>query len=513
MYKCGPDRVYRDVLQRYLIVTFIDAHASLTVMDRSTKDRLDEFDQYVMNHIPIRLIRLSDMTLVSREDVREHFRARFLQSYHPPSKTVKYATLSHRWGKGEPSYDTFEEMKKSELKTPGFEKLMNFCEKAREYDVEFAWSDTCCIDKSSSAELDESIRSMFQWYRKSEICIAHLAQSKTMDDIPRDEWTERGWTLQELLAPIRIKFFNQHWIPMARNPNDKHPDTERSGCIMLSTLESATGIPRRDICDFAPAAFWVNERMQWAARRKTTRVEDMAYSLMGIFNVSLQIAYGEGERAFGRLIEAVMQDGDPSVLNWTGQAANYHNSRAVPRSPQCFVGGRGLDLGSGRLDMTMTSLGLRVPLVILPLDRRSTRDNDNKMHVTLECSLCPAIKIDSASANEIFSGPGTPYAIGIVNYSVISDGTREFLMIRGKSAGFLLFKPSPERASEASRPVNCVGLQFVPSPEQVVFSWKALNGGLAEVHFPNILSDDIFYISHDHHHLGDCMLVASTLLA
>ncbi|KAG1743576.1 uncharacterized protein EDB91DRAFT_1274038 [Suillus paluster] len=389
-------------------------------MDRSTKDRLDEFNQYVMNHIPIHLIHLSDMVLVSREDVREHFRVHFLQSYHPPFKTVKYATLSHRWGEGEPSYDTFEEMKKSELKTPGFEKLMNFCEKAREYDVEFAWLDTCCIDKSSSAKLDESIRSMFQWYRKSRSAspIWHKAR----------QWatyrTMNGW--------------REHWIPMTRNQNDKHPDTERSGCIMLSTLESATGIPRRDICDFTPAAFWVNEQMQWAARCKTTRVEDMAYSLMGIFNVSLQIAYGDGERAFGRLIEAVMQDGDPSVLNWMGQAVNYHNSCAIPQSPQCFMGGRGLDLGSGRLDMTMTSLGLRVPLVTLPLNHHSIRDNDNKMHVTLECSLCPAIKIDSASANEIFSSPGTPYAIGIVNHSLVSDGTREFLMIRGKSAGFLL---------------------------------------------------------------------------
>ncbi|KAG1723421.1 heterokaryon incompatibility protein-domain-containing protein [Suillus paluster] len=468
MYKCG-----QTVLQRYLIVTFIDAHARLPVMDQSTKDRLDEFES----------------------DVREHFKARFLQSYHPPLKTVKYTTLSHRWGEGEPSYGTFEEMNKSELKTPGFEKLMNFCEKAREYCTEFAWSDTCCIDKSSSAELDESIHSMCQWYHKSEICIAHLAQSKTMDDIPCNKWTERGWTLQKLLAPIHIKFFNQHWIPMMHNQNDKHPDMERSGCIMLSTLESATGIPCHDICDFAPAAFWVNERMQWAARRKTTRVEDMAYSLMGIFNVSLQIAYGEGECAFSRLIEAIMQDGDPSVLNWTGQAANYHNSRAVPQSPQCFVGGRGLDLGSERLDMTMTSLGLQVPLVILPLNRRSTRDNDDKMHITLECSLCPAIKIDSASANEILEHR---MQSGLSIIPFVSDGTCEFLMIRGKSAGFLLFKPSPERASEASRPANCVGLQFAPSPEQVVSSWKALNGGLAEVHFPNILSDDIFYISHEY---------------
>lgn len=106
-----------------------------------------------------------------------------------------------RWlDSGEPTY---EEMKTDPPAAagPGYEKLKNFCRKARKHEVEFAWSDTCCIDKSSSTELDESIRSMFRWYRDSTICIVHLAKSTTIEDILHDEWTARGWTLQELLAP------------------------------------------------------------------------------------------------------------------------------------------------------------------------------------------------------------------------------------------------------------------------------------------------------------------------
>ncbi|KAG0701553.1 heterokaryon incompatibility protein-domain-containing protein [Suillus ampliporus] len=472
-----------------------------TVMDQATKDRLNEFDQYVMNDIPIHLIRISDMTLVSRDDVREHFRARFLQSSKKkdPEEIVKYATLSHRWGEGESAYGTFEEMKEAKLKTPGFKKLKTFCEKVKEYDVEFAWSDTCCIDKSSSAELDESIRSMFKWYRNSDVCIVHLAQSETVKDILDDEWTERGWTLQELLAPNHIKFFNKHWKPMTRHDNDKDPDTGSATSDVLKTLTKATGVPQSEIRDFDPEAFKVDERMKWAAKRKTTRVEDAAYSLMGIFDVSLQIAYGEGgDRAFGRLIEAIMLAGDPSVLNWKGEAAESPNSHAIPRSPQCFVGDRNLDLTYERLEMTMTSLGLRVPLVIFPLDLCSTGSTgDNGTRFTLKCSLCPTIKIHITVDEDEFEKPQTQYAIGVVNYSLIRDGSHEAITIRGKSAGFVLYKTTEDDPPpRPSQPTNCVGLEFVPPPQSNLSEyWLSVDGGMVVFNFPDIKSNDVFYIS------------------
>ncbi|KAJ8587383.1 hypothetical protein M405DRAFT_707895, partial [Rhizopogon salebrosus TDB-379] len=167
--------------------------------------------------------------------------------------------------------------------------------------------------KKKSIELDESIRSMFRWYRNSEIYIVHLAQSETMEDIADDEWTQRAWTLQELLAPYKIELFNKHWMPMSGNEHDK----EKQYTKTIETLGRATGISLDILQNFRPGSVRVDERMTWAARRKATRVEDVAYSLMGIFDVSLQIAYGEGgERAFCRLIEAIMQGGDRSVLGW-----------------------------------------------------------------------------------------------------------------------------------------------------------------------------------------------------
>ncbi|KAG0708438.1 hypothetical protein DFH29DRAFT_892514 [Suillus ampliporus] len=146
-----------------------------------------------MNDIPIRLIRLSDMKFVGRHDVRKHFQSLVLEwdpsySWYPRpylAHKVKYAILSHRWlDVGEPTY---EEMKAGTAAGPGYEKLMNFCAKA------------------NFQGLDESIRSMFRWYRNSYICIVHLAQSMTIEDMLDDEWTTRGWTFQELLAPGLIK--------------------------------------------------------------------------------------------------------------------------------------------------------------------------------------------------------------------------------------------------------------------------------------------------------------------
>ncbi|OAX35513.1 hypothetical protein K503DRAFT_858570 [Rhizopogon vinicolor AM-OR11-026] len=290
-------------LQHNLIGTHqrnISTLIALVMDTREWEKNLDMFDQYVMNYIPIRLIRISDMKFVERTMSNTPF------------------SLTDGWMK-EPTY---EEMKSGTARGPGYWKLKKFCEKTRSF-------------KSSSTELDQSVRSVYRWYYNSDICIVHLAESETIKDMMRDEWTRRGWTLQELLAPVNIKFFNKHWMPMTRNANDK--STKKTE--IMQKLEIATGIPHKDLWIFQPGPVRVDERMTWAAKRKTTRVKDVAYSLMGMFDVSLQIAYGEGrDRAFSRLIEAIMQGDDPSILNWTGEPLLHNSSRAIPRSPENFSG-------------------------------------------------------------------------------------------------------------------------------------------------------------------------------
>ncbi|KAG1828756.1 heterokaryon incompatibility protein-domain-containing protein [Suillus subalutaceus] len=200
---------------------------------------------------------------------------------------LKYAILSHRWGKSEP---TFQNLKPE---GEGYKKLKEFCVRAKEYGCRLAWSDTCCINKESSSELDEAIRSMFTWYREAYICIVHLAQTNSLETLEKDEWFLRGWTLQELLAPLRMRFYyGPTWTPLTQNPNDK------DDAKVVQALRRTTKIPGNDLRNFQPGPNRAWEKMSWAASRKTTRIEDVAYSLTGIFDITMTVAYGEGDRAF-----------------------------------------------------------------------------------------------------------------------------------------------------------------------------------------------------------------------
>ncbi|KIJ59765.1 hypothetical protein HYDPIDRAFT_118111 [Hydnomerulius pinastri MD-312] len=254
-----------------------------------------------------------------------------------------------------------------------------FCSKARAYGCRFAWSDTCCINKESSAELDESIRSMFRWYHNAFICIVHLGGSVTIDDVASDEWFTRGWTLQELLAPENIKFFNKDWSPLTGTKNDKD---RRNGMLdqadknpIWRSILSATKIPEGRLGYFSPGAFDVAQRMAWAAGRRTTRVEDMSYALVGIFGVSMPVQYGEGKFAFHRLMEALLQRvNEYGILAWAGPASLH--SAALPASLEGYRLAKGIeDCVSvpnefGDPAMMLTHKGLQVEVLLVPMQSR-----------------------------------------------------------------------------------------------------------------------------------------------
>ncbi|KAG2115486.1 hypothetical protein DEU56DRAFT_710242, partial [Suillus clintonianus] len=235
---------------------------------------------------------------------------------------VQYAILSHRWVDGD-SETSFQYMR-SKVKVGSFDspghvsglgKLYAFCQKARnDFNCSFAWCDMCCIDKTSSSELDEAIRSMFRWYRNSHICITYFPETEGMDDLAKEEWFKRGWTLLELLAPLQMKFYGKWWAPLRplhESENDK------CNWILLQEISRITRIPEMDLRVFTPGTNRVQEKMVWASNRRTTKVEDIAYSLIGIFDVSLMVAYGEGKRAFYRLMEAILQRCDNwEIFSW-----------------------------------------------------------------------------------------------------------------------------------------------------------------------------------------------------
>ncbi|OTB17666.1 hypothetical protein K445DRAFT_315413 [Daldinia sp. EC12] len=236
-----------------------------------------------------------------------------------------YAVLSHTWEDEEVSFQEFQAPEQPYEKK-GFGKIMRTCELASAHGLRYAWVDTCCIDKSSSAELSEAINSMFKWYMNAAVCIVFLSDlpfgSSFEDHFPRCRWLTRGWTLQEIVAPRVAEFYDAKWELRGRKPelNSLLADVTRIDYDVLCNNQVMFEVP-------------VARRMSWASMRQTTRVEDTAYCLMGIFGVSMPMIYGERHKAFMRLQEEIAKESsDLSLFAWTNPSLNLSPESWIQQS-------------------------------------------------------------------------------------------------------------------------------------------------------------------------------------
>ena len=251
-----------------------------------------------------------------------------------------YAILSHTWGKNEQTFQQTqayaEQCKQTGInpRTLASEKVRECCILAERHGYKWIWDDTCCIDKTSSTELSEAINSMFLWYSLAEVCFAYLGDvesdckldaAKENSKFRRARWHSRGWTLQELIAPFLVIFLSKDW----KKIGDKQE--------LAPLLEEITGVRQKVLTHemhFSLAG--VAERMTWAAKRNTTRVEDEAYSLMGLFDVTMPTIYGEGRQAFQRLQQEIMkQSFDTSLFAW-GHCLDSESEDSSPMALQAL---------------------------------------------------------------------------------------------------------------------------------------------------------------------------------
>ena len=232
-----------------------------------------------------------------------------------------YAILSHVWEGEEQTFKEIQDLRaacEKDGKNPrdyASTKVRQCCLIAQRHGCKWVWDDTCCINKDSSSELSEAINSMFRYYSMAKVCFAYLfdvprAQRSGLQD-PRSpfresKWHTRGWTLQELIAPPFLIFLSKDWRVLGTK-------MELAELLMKITKVPADVLRlARPVGEFSVAC-----RMSWAAKRMTTRVEDMAYCLMGIFLINMPTMYGEEERAFGRLQEEIMKQSiDTSLFVW-----------------------------------------------------------------------------------------------------------------------------------------------------------------------------------------------------
>ncbi|KAF5355546.1 hypothetical protein D9758_006431 [Tetrapyrgos nigripes] len=332
------------------------------------------------------------------------------------SDIPEYAILSHTWEEEEILFEDIHNpaSRKVATRKRGWRKVVGTCERAKEDGLDWVWIDTCCINKDSSAELSEAINSMFRYYRNSFVCYAYLsdyhvhvngfpgkedAETTAFDSLSgyhphvdscpvlkdgnaafaKCRWFTRGWTLQELIAPSEMVFFDAEWNNLGTKYN------------LRWLINQVTGIPHHTVLIDGGnlKRYSIATRMSWAADRQTTREEDQAYSLMGIFGVNIPTLYGEGgERAFMRLQEEIIKySDDQSIFAWMSNTKEETRRGLLARSPSEFKKSHvGFSLRPSRAPYSLTNHGLHIHL---PMQSYPGSDFGNAQfyYAYLDCGL------------------------------------------------------------------------------------------------------------------------------
>ena len=242
------------------------------------------------------------------------------------TKYYRYAAFSHKWEENEPLFEQILHIVVYDLEeSPTHDKLKMFCKIARDAGFHWAWSDTCCINRADHFVLQEALVAMFKWYRGSSLTIIFLRGVRSPSqrgDLVRSIWNTRAWTFQEYHASNVVRFYTEDWTPYLNLDIPNHKESPE----IIEEMEEATGISARALMALRPGFDDIREKLCLASRRETTLVEDAAYSLLGIFSISLPVVYGEGNRALGRMLAQLLtSSGDTSILAWTGKSGSFNS--------------------------------------------------------------------------------------------------------------------------------------------------------------------------------------------
>ncbi|KIM59635.1 hypothetical protein SCLCIDRAFT_1185975 [Scleroderma citrinum Foug A] len=254
-------------------------------------------DLYSMRLINVQAFLRREMSMKDGIDVDDSE----VLNFRNDENTV-YAILSHWWFEQEVEYGKIVELAKMDkekrdeiCQRDGYQKILDSCKQAYQDGYEWLWVDTCCINKRSSAELSEAINSMYQWYENAQVCYVYLDDvlDSSFPVAPKYEsyangwpvWFSLAWTLQDMIAPGDVKFFNKKWQAIG----DKR--------MLARTLKIITGVPEHVLKDgFSGNRPCIAQIMSWGANRRATRVEDRAYSLMGLLGVNVPISHERGRK-------------------------------------------------------------------------------------------------------------------------------------------------------------------------------------------------------------------------
>ncbi|KAG2113795.1 uncharacterized protein F5147DRAFT_650208 [Suillus discolor] len=419
----GPSEVERAI--RRVIDAQLD-NAPLRVLHTTTGllcDRETQMDAFKMSMLYKELV----SSAIAHVDLHIEHIEEVVKRY------LKYAMLSHRWEGKEPLLQDIQGkcVYDPELdQVGGMTKLRSFCKTALDAGYNWAWSDTCCIDKSNNVEVQESVNSMFVWYHHSTLTIVYLsdvAPSSNSGGLTKSAWNTRGWTAQEFVAPKVILFYQNNWTLYRNDRTPNHKDSIE----IMHEIKDATGIDRPAVAAFRPSMNGARAKLHWASTRITTRQEDIAYSLFGIFGVRLPVDYGEKQdKALGRLLqETVARSGDISCLDWVGESSEFNSclpaSITSYKAPPC-------ELPPLPEDDIQSSVSL--------LRRTGVADFASNFYTRLQNTSAPRFAAQrlhlpciAFNVTEVRRRVGSPIPESHLTYGVKADGLHDLLITTGET--------------------------------------------------------------------------------
>ncbi|KAF8128157.1 hypothetical protein EV363DRAFT_1510285 [Boletus edulis] len=332
---------------------YIRQHGDKYISPSSVQATIRKIVQKTICHLPRVLINMTTGRLRDRVEQASAFESQPIFKELVSSMTTRidyvrikrevrqyfrYVMLSHNWEDNEPLYHQVVHVAVYDLgESPTHEKLQTFCRIVRDAGFIWAWSDTCCIDKSDHFVLQEALVAMFRWYQGSALTVVYLRgvrSSSSRGALAGSIWNTRAWTLQEYIAAKVIRFYTEDWTLYRDIELPNHKESPE----IISEMEQATGVSAEQLVALRPGLSSIREKLHLASTRRTTRVEDAAYSLLGIFSaIGISAIYGEGEASLGRLLANVItRSGDTSVLAWTGESSRFNS--CLPANITAFDG-------------------------------------------------------------------------------------------------------------------------------------------------------------------------------
>ncbi|MDI1489141.1 MAG: hypothetical protein OHK93_008419 [Ramalina farinacea] len=399
----------------------------------------------------------------------------------------KYAILSHTWGDQEVLFRHVWEKDFPPGASMGSRKIRNACALAVKDGWEYIWVDTCCINKESSAELSEAINAMYQWYKASEVCYVYLSDvSPSGKGLKESRWFTRGWTLQELLAPRLVKFYNQHWQYVASK--DLRDEIWRDKAYMRSVADFYTTTQARKVptppvgraptflaelaevtCIAIPyltrvSTASVAQKMSWLAERQTKRGEDTAYCMLGIFDVNMPLLYGEGKtKAFIRLQSEILKTTyDDSIFAWNNP--DLWSSGLLASSPHDFINcgnikSSAFEMGEvARRPPSLTSLGLEMEIPVADAQGFPAR-RDDFYSLPLECHRNGDSPRDCFYLNiQLYGRKDLRYGLIVAARKNVGKGRPEHHTLQGERKRQVYFPqtPSPKSSSWQSLTIGAI---------------------------------------------------------